>query len=145
MATNKSESVVSRARRLVLGQPIPTAREHHERLSLGLGLPILASDALSSSAYATEAIVSILVLGGTGLLGLQPAITIGICLLYLVVVISYQQTVRAYPSGGGSYIVASDNLGEKPAVIAASALLIDYVLTVAVSVAAGVSLTAQQP
>jgi len=130
---------MSKARRLVLGQPIPTAREHHERLSLGLGLPILASDALSSSAYATEAIVSILVLGGTGLLGLQPAITLGICLLYLVVVISYQQTVRAYPSGGGSYIVASDNLGEKPAVIAASALLIDYVLTVAVSVAAGVS------
>lgn len=139
MSTPTSDHIFSRLRRFVLGKPIATAREHQERLSLTLGLPILASDALSSSAYATEAIVTILVLGGTQILGLQPAITIAICLLYLVVVISYQQTVRAYPSGGGSYIVASDNLGEKPAVIAASALLIDYVLTVAVSVAAGVS------
>jgi amino acid transporter len=131
--------LISGLKRLLLGRPIATSQEHQERLSLSLGLPILASDALSSSAYATEAIVSILILGGTALLGLQPWITLSICLLYFIVVVSYRQTVNAYPSGGGSYIVASDNLGEKPAVIAGAALLIDYVLTVAVSIAAGVA------
>lgn len=111
-----------------------------ERLSLFFGLPVFASDALSSAAYATEAIISILILAGIAAVGLQPqGITLAICALYLIVVISYQQTVKAYPTGGGSYIVAADNLGEKPAVIAGSALLIDYILTVAVSVAAGVA------
>lgn len=138
-STARPEPTLLRLRRLFLGQPIPTAREHHERLNLFLGLPVFASDALSSAAYATEAIVSILVLAGVGAMSTQPAITLSICALYLIVVISYQQTVRAYPSGGGSYIVASDNLGERAAVVAASALLIDYVLTVAVSVAAGVA------
>lgn len=139
MAISTSASFVSRVKHLLLGRPIPTAREHHERLNLFLGLPIFASDALSSAAYATEAIIGILVLASVAALGLQPAITIAICVLYLIVVISYQQTVRAYPSGGGAYIVAKENLGERPAVIAASALLIDYVLTVAVSIAAGVA------
>jgi amino acid transporter len=139
MSLTRSLSWLQRTRSLLFGRPIPTAREHHERLSLFFGLPIFASDALSSAAYATGAIVSILILAGTAALTLQPGITAAICLLYLIVVISYQQTVRAYPSGGGSYIVAADNLGEKPAVVAASALLIDYVLTVAVSVAAGVA------
>lgn len=132
-------SPVTRLRRILLGKPIPTVREHHERLSLFFGLPVFASDALSSAAYATEAILSILVLGGIAWMEKLPALTIAICVLYLVVVVSYQQTVRAYPSGGGSYLVASDNLGERAAVIAASALLIDYVLTVAVSIAAGVA------
>ena len=139
MAITKSASPLSRLRKILIGKPIPTAREHHERLSLFFGLPIFASDALSSAAYATEAIVSILLLASIGAMGMQPGITLAICILYLIVVISYQQTVRAYPSGGGSYIVAKDNLGERPAVVAASALLIDYVLTVAVSVAAGVA------
>lgn len=139
MAISTSASFVSRVKHLLLGRPIPTAREHHERLNLFLGLPIFASDALSSAAYATEAIIGILVLASVAALGLQPAITIAICVLYLIVVISYQQTVRAYPNGGGAYIVAKENLGERPAVIAASALLIDYVLTVAVSIAAGVA------
>lgn len=135
----RTENLPSKFRRVLLGKPIPTAREHHERLSLFLGLPIFASDALSSAAYATESIVSILILAGIAAVSLQPGITLAICLLYLVVVISYQQTIKAYPSGGGAYLVAADNLGERPAVIAASALLIDYILTVAVSVAAGVA------
>lgn len=135
----ESISPINRLRRFLLGKPIHSARAHHERLSLFFGLPVFASDALSSAAYATEAIVGILVLAGLAAMGLQPWITISICTLYLIVVISYQQTVRAYPSGGGSYIVASDNLGETPAVIAGSALLMDYVLTVAVSIAAGVA------
>lgn len=126
-------------RQLLLGKPIPSARAHHERLSLFFGLPVFASDALSSAAYATEAITCVLILASATAIGLQPAITLSVCALYLLVVISYQQTVRAYPNGGGSYIVASKNLGERPAIIAGSALLIDYVLTVAVSVAAGVA------
>lgn len=139
MAATTSPPLHRKLRSFVFGKPIPTAHEHHERLSLFFGLPVFASDALSSAAYATEAIVSILILAGAAALTVQPGITLAICALYLIVVISYQQTVHAYPTGGGSYIVASDNLGEKPAVIAASALLIDYVLTVAVSVAAGVA------
>lgn len=139
MAVTKSEPLPLRLRRILLGKPIPTHREKHERLSLFFGLPVFASDALSSAAYATEAIVSILILASMTALGFQPAITLAICALYLIVVISYQQTVRAYPSGGGAYIVAKDNLGERPAVVAGSALLIDYVLTVAVSIAAGVA------
>lgn len=139
MSILKAEPFHRRLRRVILGAPIPTAREHHERLSLFLGLPVFASDALSSAAYATEAIVSILILASVHAMGVQPAITLAICLLYVIVVASYQQTVFAYPTGGGSYIVAADNLGQKPAVIAASALLIDYVLTVAVSIAAGVA------
>lgn len=139
MSAIKSEPLLLRVRRILLGKPIPTYREQHERLSLFFGLPVFASDALSSAAYATEAIVSILILASMAALGFQPAITLAICALYLIVVISYQQTVRAYPSGGGAYIVAKDNLGERPAVVAGSALLIDYVLTVAVSVAAGVA------
>ncbi len=94
---------------------------------------------MSSAAYATEAILGILIFYSAAAIGLQPAITVAICLLYVIVVVSYQQTVHAYPSGGGSYIVASDNLGERPALVAAAALLIDYILTVAVSVAAGVA------
>ncbi|MCC7434285.1 MAG: APC family permease [Methanoregulaceae archaeon] len=139
MALTKPVPPTARLRRLVFGKPIPTAREHHERLSLFLGLPVFASDALSSAAYATEAIVGILILASTQAMGFQPGITLSVCALYLIVVISYQQTVRAYPSGGGAYIVAKDNLGERAAVVAGSALLIDYVLTVAVSVAAGVA------
>ncbi|MBS1709104.1 MAG: APC family permease [Armatimonadetes bacterium] len=135
----RAETTASNIRRLLLGRPIPTAHEHQERLNLFFGLPVFASDALSSAAYATEAIIGILVLIGASAMSMQPAITFTICVLYLVVVVSYRQTVFAYPTGGGSYIVAADNLGEKPAVIAASALLIDYILTVSVSVAAGVA------
>lgn len=139
VAITKPIPFTTRLRQLVLGKPIPTAREQHERLSLFLGLPVFASDALSSAAYATEAIIGILILASAQAMGVQPAITVAVCILYLIVVISYQQTVRAYPGGGGAYIVSKDNLGERAAVVAGSALLIDYVLTVAVSVAAGVA------
>lgn len=139
VSLTKQVPFTHRLRQLLIGKPIPTAREHHERLSLFLGLPVFASDALSSAAYATEAIVAILILASATAMGLQPAITLSVCTLYLIVVISYQQTVRAYPNGGGAYIVAKDNLGEAPARVAGSALLIDYVLTVAVSIAAGVA------
>ncbi|HJP82280.1 MAG TPA: APC family permease [Fimbriimonadaceae bacterium] len=126
-------------RRFLLGRPIATSRASHERLSPLIGLPVFASDALSSVAYATEAILSILILLAVTALQYQFYITLAVCFLILVVAISYQMTIQAYPTGGGSYIVATDNLGAKPGLIAGAALMIDYVLTVAVSIAAGVA------
>ncbi len=123
----------------LFGTPIPSSRAHHETLGIVTGLPVFASDNLSSSAYATEAILSVLVLYGAQLAALQLWIALGIALLIGMVAWSYKQTIYAYPGGGGSYIVASDNLGETPGLIAGAALLIDYVLTVSVSVAAGVA------
>jgi len=132
-------SPFERFRRAIFGAPIPTARAHHERLSPFIGLPVFSSDALSSVAYATEAIIGVLVMISLGAVDFQMPLTIGICILIAIVVISYQQTIKAYPTGGGSYIVASDNLGETPGLIAGAALLVDYILTVSVSVAAGVA------
>src|SRR5436189_2007027 len=126
-------------KRLLLGQPIPSHLAHHERLSRLTGLAVLSSDPLSSVAYATEEILRVLVLVGAGALTLATPIAFVIATILAVVVFSYRQTIHAYPSGGGAYIVAKDNLGELPALIAASSLLIDYVLTVAVSIAAGVA------
>jgi amino acid transporter len=100
---------------------------------------VFSSDALSSVAYATEAILGVLVLYSAGALGQQIWITAGICLLIIIIATSYNQTIYAYPTGGGSYIVAKENLGETPGLLAGAALLIDYVLTVSVSVAAGVA------
>jgi amino acid transporter len=123
----------------LIGRPIPTERESEERVGVFKGLAVFASDNISSSAYATEEIMRVLALAGAGVLALTMPITIaGVAVLALVVA-SYQQTLRAYPNGGGSYIVASDNLGPAAGLIAAGALLTDYVLTVAVSVAAGVA------
>jgi amino acid transporter len=129
---------LAKLRATLLGKPIPSSRAHHERLGPLLGLPVFSSDALSSVAYATEAILTILVLGGAGDIGKQFWITIAICALIVIIAYSYNQTIHAYPSGGGSYIVASENLGPKVGLLAGAALLIDYVLTVSVSVAAGV-------
>lgn len=126
-------------RRALLGKPIPTSRASHERLSPVIGLPVFASDALSSVAYASEAILSILVLMSVSALQYQVWISIAVCVLILIVALSYQMTIQAYPQGGGSYIVATENLGPKPGLVAGAALMIDYVLTVAVSVAAGVA------
>jgi len=112
--------------------------EIHERVTVLKGLAVFASDNISSSAYATEEIMRVLVLAGTGLLTLTMPITLVICLVLAIVVASYQQTLYAYPNGGGSFIVANDNLGPIPGLIAAGALLTDYVLTVSVSIAAGV-------
>jgi amino acid transporter len=125
--------------RLVLGSPIPTAREAGERLGKIAALAIFSSDALSSVAYATEEIMKVLLLVGAGALALTVPVSLVIVALMAIVVVSYRQTIRAYPSGGGSYIVASDNLGTVPGLTAAASLLLDYILTVAVSVAAGVA------
>ncbi len=131
-------SISKRIIRALLGAPIPTSKAHNERLSPLLGLPVFSSDALSSVAYATEAILGVLILLSVAALQYQIWISVAIVLLIVIISISYQQTIHAYPTGGGSYIVASNNLGPKIGLIAGAALLIDYILTVAVSVAAGV-------
>ena len=113
-----------------------SARLEGERLSKRIALPIFSSDALSSTAYATQEIILILVLAGTGYLGYSLPIAIAITLLLGIVIVSYSQLIRAYPAGGGAYTVALENLGVWPGLVAAAALLIDYTLTVAVSIAA---------
>ena len=133
------ESFLSQVKRLVVGAPIPSRLSHHERFSRVTGLAVLSSDALSSVAYATEEILRVLLIGGIAALGLVTPIGFVIAAMLAVVAFSYRQTIHAYPSGGGAYIVAKDNLGQLPGLIAAASLLIDYVLTVAVSVAAGVA------
>jgi amino acid transporter len=126
-------------RRVLLGQPLATAAQAHERLTKVKALAVFSSDVLSSVAYATEQILLVLVAAGTAALsGLMP-ISIAIVLLLAVVAVSYRQTVHSYPNGGGSYIVAKDNLGALPGLTAGSALMIDYVLTVAVSISAGIA------
>ncbi len=130
---------LARGKAVLLGRPLSIHEEMSERLNVFTGLSIFASDNISSSAYATEEIMRVLIVAGAGALALTMPITIGIVIVLAIVVTSYRQTIAAYPSGGGSYIVASDNLGALPGLTAASALLTDYVLTVAVSVAAGVA------
>src|SRR5262245_61394338 len=125
-------------KRVLVGRPIETAAQHHQRLTKRIALAVFSSDALSSVAYASEAILVVLVSAGAGALPLGITVSIGIAVLLLIVGFSYRQTIYAYPSGGGAYIVAHENLGETPGLIAAASLLIDYVLTVAVSVSAGV-------
>ena len=126
-------------KRWIVGRPMPLAQARHERLSKMIALAVFSSDALSSVAYATEEILLVLVLAGAAAAHLSVPLALAITGLLLIVVVSYQQTIHAYPSGGGSYIVARANLGATPGLIAAAALLIDYVLTVSVSVAAGVA------
>lgn len=123
---------------LLVGQPLATEQQQHQRLRKIVALAVFASDPLSSNAYATEAIMLVLITAGTGALTLSIPVCVAIVMLLLTVGFSYRQTIHAYPQGGGAYIVAHENLGELPGLIAAGALLIDYVLTVAVSVAAGV-------
>jgi amino acid transporter len=124
---------------MLFGRPLSIYDEITERLNVLTGLSIFASDNISSSAYATEEIMRVLILAGAGALILTLPITLAIVVVLAIVVTSYRQTIAAYPSGGGSYIVASDNLGKVPGLTAAAALSVDYVLTVAVSVAAGVA------
>jgi amino acid transporter len=131
--------LVHRLKRLLVGTPLPTAQARHERLGKATALAVFASDALSSVAYATEEILLVLVLAGTVALSYSLPIAIAIAILIAIVVSSYRQTIMAYPQGGGAYIVSKDNLGTVPGLIAGAALLIDYVLTVAVSVAAGIA------
>ena len=133
------EGLRSQLKRLIVGEPIPSHLAHHERFSRFTGLAVLSSDALSSVAYATDEILRVLVLVSIGALSFATPIAFVIAAILAVVVFSYRQTIHAYPNGGGAYIVSKDNLGERPALVAAAALLIDYVLTVAVSIAAGVA------
>ncbi len=126
-------------RQVLIGRRIPTERETHERVGILRGLALLSPDAISSAAYGPEEAMRILALAGVAALGLTLPVAAAVVVLLAIVTTSYRQTVRAYPSGGGSYIVASDNLGSLPGLVAAAALLTDYVLTVAVSVTAGVA------
>src|SRR5215831_9748510 len=130
--------VVSNVKRVLIGAPLTSAQAEHERLTKFKALAVLSSDAISSVAYATEAILLSLVAAGSGNLGVTLPISFAIVTLLAIVAISYRQTIPAYPNGGGSYIVAKDNLGTLPGLIAAASLMIDYVLTVSVSVAAGI-------
>jgi amino acid transporter len=132
----------ARARRIVLGPPLGSSAVLQERLRKLVALPVLSSDVLSSVAYGPEAMVTILVLAGSGALGLSLPIAGALVALMLAVGLSYRQTIRAYPHGAGSYIVASDNLGPRVGLVAAAGLMMDYILTVSVSVAAGVDAVA---
>ncbi len=126
-------------RRWLIGPPLPTERLKHERLGRTQALAVLSSDALSSVAYATEEILLVLAAAGTGAFHLSWPIAISISALLIIVASSYYQTVHAYPQGGGAYLVTKDNLGTVPSLVAGAALLIDYVLTVAVSTSAGIA------
>ncbi|MGH7313889.1 MAG: APC family permease [Candidatus Rokuibacteriota bacterium] len=126
-------------KRFFVGEPMPLAQARHERLGKAAALAVFASDPLSSVAYATEEILYVLVLAGALALSYSLPISVGIATLIILVVTSYRQTIKAYPQGGGAYIVTKDNLGTLPSLTAAAALLTDYVLTVAVSVAAGIA------
>src|SRR3954462_10788155 len=125
--------------RLVVGRPMRSDRLGETLLPKRLALPVFCSDPLSSVAYATEQIVLVLGLGGLSLLYLTPWLGAAVVALLVIVVASYRQTCVAYPNGGGAYAVSRENLGEDASLVAASSLLIDYVLTVAVSVVAGVA------
>ena len=127
------------ARRALLGAPLRSTAIAHEKIRKLLALPVLSADALSSVAYGPEAMLAILVLAGAAGLRYSIPIAATIAVLMLAVGVSYRQTIRAYPHGGGSYIVASENLGRMPGLLAAAGLLTDYILTVAVSVASGVA------
>ena len=126
-------------KRVVVGAPLASSRLAEERLSKTKALAIFASDALSSTAYATEEILLVLILAGTGALTYSIPISIAIAALLVVVATSYRQTIRAYPNGGGAYKVAMDNLSESAGLVAGASLVVDYTLTVAVSTAAGVA------
>lgn len=123
----------------LIGNPLATADAPHQTISKRIGLAVFASDALSSTAYATQEIMMILAVVGSGAMGYVFPISLAILTLMVIVTISYEQTIHAYPGGGGAYIVARDNLGELPAQTAGAALLTDYILTVAVSISSGVA------
>lgn len=120
--------------RILVGQPIPSHLAHHERLSRVTGLAVLSSDALSSVAYATDFIVATLIVAGTGALQYAIPISVVITTLLAIVAFSYWQTIFAYPTGGGAYRVAKENIGVKAGLVAAASLLVDYTLTVSVSI-----------
>src|SRR5918999_4727903 len=122
------------AKAVLVGRPKATSGLEHERLSKKVALAVFASDALSSSAYATEEMLLVLAVAGTAALVWSVPLAIGITAVLGIVIFSYRQNIRAYPKGASDYIVVTDNLGKYPGLTAASALLIDYILTVAVSI-----------
>src|SRR5436190_19029269 len=132
-------SRVEQLQRRLVGRPLASDRMGDTLLPKRLALPVFCSDRLSSVAYATEQIVLVLGLGGLALLGLTSWLALAVVLLLVIVVASYRQTCSAYPNGGGAYAVSRENLGQDASLVAASAWLIDYVLTVGVSVVAGVA------
>jgi amino acid transporter len=123
----------------LIGRPLPTADAPHQTIGKAVGMAVFASDALSSTAYATQEMMVILVVGATIAYGYVVPLAIAILVLMAIVVLSYEQVVHAYPDGGGAYVVSRDNLGKFPSQIAAAALLTDYILTAAVSISAGVA------
>jgi amino acid transporter len=127
-------------KRVVVGVPIATSEEHHQRLTKKIALAVFASDAISSTAYATQEILLVLVpVAGMAALNDIVPLALVVCVLLAIVVTSYRQTIKAYPQGGGSYVVSRENLGRMPSLVAGASILVDYVLTVAVSVSAGVA------
>src|SRR2546430_2028037 len=133
-----SEDSAFSLKRLLVGKPIPSHLAHHERLSRVTGLAVLSSDALSSVAYATDFILTTLVVAGVTAFTYAIPISLVIAALLAIVAFSYRQTIHAYPTGGGAYIVAKENIGDNAGLIAAASLLVDYTLTVSVSISAGV-------
>ena len=130
------------AKRLLVGRPLSSAEADHQRLPKTIALATFSSDPISSTAYATEEILFVTAVGASSLaLGLDKLVpmAVAVAVLLVIVVASYRQTIHAYPSGGGAYIVSRENLGEYPSLVAAASLLVDYILTVAVSVSAGVA------
>ena len=128
-------------KRILVGRPLAMHEEEHQRLPKRIALPVFASDAISSTAYATDEILLVLLAGagiGAAAWNYLTPLAIVVCILLTIVVVSYRQTIYAYPNGGGSYIVSKDNLGTMPALVAGASLLVDYILTVAVSISAGV-------
>src|SRR5208282_2640663 len=122
---------------IVLGKPLATSDERAEQIGASAGIPIFGLDALSSAAYGPEAALTLLIpLGAAGIAYIVP-VSFSIIILLTIVYFSYRQTIQAYPSGGGSYTVARENLGPFPGLLAAAALMIDYILTVAVGISAG--------
>ncbi len=126
-------------RTVMIGRPLSTADAPHQTIGKVIGLAVFASDALSSTAYSTQEMMIILIAAGMGAFSYVVPLSLGIVVLLTILTMSYEQTIHAYPNGGGAYIVARDNLGEFPALAAGAALLTDYVLTVAVSISSGVA------
>ncbi|HEX5616279.1 MAG TPA: APC family permease [Acidimicrobiia bacterium] len=135
-------------KRIFVGRPIATSEQEHQRISKKVALAVFSSDAISSTAYATEEILFVAALGASSLaLGLDVLVPIAfaVAILLTLVATSYRQTIFAYPSGGGSYVVSRENLGEMPSLVAGASLLVDYILTVAVSISAGVAAIVSMP
>src|SRR5215210_6536250 len=134
--------VLTLTKRVLIGRPLASSEQEHQRLPKTIALATFSSDAISSTAYATEEVLFVIAVGGSSLaLGLSKLVPIAVIVAVLLAIVSfsYRQTIFAYPSGGGSYIVSRENLGEIPSLVAGASLLVVYVLTVAVSISAGVA------